>query len=110
MVKSVLLDLKANLYKIFDVKGLVVKNLTGRNVKRMVDMFQKVGGPEFTFIEMSGLYFGFVLGIFQMGIFYIIDAGWTLPVAGVIVGYITNWLALRMIFRPMYETRYAGIP
>ena len=29
------------------------------------------------------------------------DEGWVLPVAGFIVGFATNWLALKMIFEPV---------
>ena len=102
-------DLRDNIDKLFDVKGLVVHNLTGRNTKNIVDMFQKVGSTEFKFIEMSGLYFGFIFGIMQMCLYLILAEGWTLPVAGVIVGYATNWLALKMIFRPQEPRRFGPI-
>jgi uncharacterized membrane protein YheB (UPF0754 family) len=99
-------DIKVKVLKAFDVKSHVVKNLTGRNVKLLVEIFQSVGAPEFKFIERSGLYFGFLLGLGQMGIWYYYNEKWTLPVIGVIVGYVTNWLAIKMIFRPLREKKY----
>ena len=106
LINLLLEELKANVYVILNVKAIVLKNLTGRNVKKTVEMFQRCGGPEFRFIEMSGLYLGFLMGLFQMGIYIFFDEGWTLPVAGVVVGYVTNWLALKMIFRPQKKKRY----
>ena len=99
-IKEVMDDMRANIYEIFDVKALVMEKLTGPNVERMVDMFKQVGGPEFRFIELSGLYFGFLLGLVQVGIWSLYPALWTLPIQGILVGYLTNYLALQMIFRP----------
>lgn len=36
--------------------------------KRLVnELFERCGEAEFRFIERSGLYFGFLLGVFQVG-------------------------------------------
>jgi uncharacterized membrane protein YheB (UPF0754 family) len=40
-----------------------------------------------------------------MGIWFFYDASWTLPVSGFIVGWLTNWLALKLIFRPLNPIR-----
>ena len=60
----------------------------------------EIAGPEFKFIERSGLWFGFLFGIIQMAVWIIYPASWVLPAAGFLVGYITNWLALNLIFEP----------
>jgi uncharacterized membrane protein YheB (UPF0754 family) len=108
--KNIIINIRKNIYQVFDIKALVLKSLTGDNVHLVVDMFQKIGAPEFRFIERSGFYFGFLLGLGQV-LFYLFvsDAWWTLPIQGVIVGYLTNWLALNMIFRPLYEKKYGPI-
>jgi uncharacterized membrane protein YheB (UPF0754 family) len=41
-----------------------------------------------------------------MGIWLLYDASWTLPVSGFIVGWITNWLALKLIFRPLKPVKF----
>lgn len=104
-VKELTVLLKENANKVFNLKTVVLKNLTGKNVSIIVDIFQGVGKKEFKFIERSGWYFGAALGILQMGFWYLYPQWWTLPVQGVIVGYITNWLALYMIFRPLYPKK-----
>ncbi|HMV41252.1 MAG TPA: DUF445 family protein [Leptospiraceae bacterium] len=105
-IKSIIMGIRKNVYQYFDLKGMVLKRLSGDNVVLVVELFQTVGGPEFRFIELSGLYFGFLLGLVQIGIWLAFPVWWTLPIQGVIVGYLTNWLALEMIFRPFYEKDY----
>jgi uncharacterized membrane protein YheB (UPF0754 family) len=60
----------------------------------------EIATPEFKFIEMSGLYFGFAFGVIQMLVWMVYPAYWVLPAAGFLVGYATNWMALHLIFEP----------
>jgi uncharacterized membrane protein YheB (UPF0754 family) len=60
----------------------------------------EIAGPEFKFIERSGLWFGGLFGVIQMFVWIAHPAGWVLPAAGFFVGYATNWLALTLIFEP----------
>ena len=105
-IKIITDEMRANIYDIFDLKALVLKSLTGPNVDLIVEMFQSVGAPEFRFIERSGLYFGFILGLIQMVIWWFFPIWWTLPIQGIIVGYITNYLAIKMIFWPQQEIKF----
>ena len=63
-------------------------------------VMMEIAGPEFTFIERSGLYFGAAFGVIQMFIWITYPEGWVLPAAGFFVGYATNWLAMTLIFEP----------
>ncbi len=105
-IQSIILGIRNNVNGLFDLKGMVLKKLSGDNVGLVVKLFQTVGGPEFKFIEISGLYFGLLLGLIQMCVWFFFPIWWTLPIQGIIVGYLTNWLALEMIFRPFYEKKY----
>ena len=84
--------------------------LAEANKALVVKMFREVGDKEFVIIERSGGYFGFIFGVFQMIIFYIVDvyepeySGPLLPVLGFMVGWLTNWVALKLIFRPIEPT------
>jgi uncharacterized membrane protein YheB (UPF0754 family) len=49
----------------------------------------------------SGFGVGFVLGLFQMLQWMLYPKGWTLVAGGGVVGYITNWVALKWIFQPL---------
>lgn len=109
LLEGTIKELKRNILAVFDLKSLVIKNLTGPNVVLLNEMFQRCGKKEFTFIALSGIYFGLPFGIIQMAQWYFYQAPWTVPVVGVIVGYYTNWLALKMIFRPLREKKILGL-
>lgn len=108
-IRNVIVQLRSNIGSIVDVKGIVLHCLTGKNVGLIVEVFQRVGKPEFKFIEHSGFYFGFLLGLGQMVFWIFFPLDWTLPLQGVIVGYLTNWIAINMIFRPLHPKEYFGI-
>lgn len=83
-----------------DLKELVSKQL--EKEKRLVNrIFLECGSVEFRFIIISGLYFGFLFGLMQMGVWVFHKYWWILPLFGIIVGYATNWIALRIIFQPL---------
>lgn len=109
LLETTINEIKRNIYQVFDLKSLVIKNLTGENVVLLNEMFQRCGKKEFTFIALSGIYFGFPFGMIQMAQWYFYQAPWTVPIVGVIVGYYTNWLALKMIFRPLREKKIMGL-
>lgn len=107
---DVIEDLQNHVYDVLDLKAMVVR-LALENKQDVVRMFQEVGESEFRIIEHSGFYFGFAFGIVQMITFYCVDtlapsfSGPLLPVFGFMVGYATNWFALKLIFRPIHPTR-----
>ena len=53
--------------------------------------------------------FGFVLGLAQMGAWAVKPAFWTLPVAGALVGYVTNWIAIKLLFEPAEPVSIGGL-
>jgi uncharacterized membrane protein YheB (UPF0754 family) len=108
-MRNVILSLRSQIADYIDVKGIVLHCLTGKNVGLVVEVFQSVGKPEFKFIERSGFYFGFILGLFQLIFWILYPIDWTLPVQGIIVGYLTNYLAINMIFRPLQPVRFFGL-
>lgn len=92
-------DIKKNIHELLDFKKMIIDALV--NDKRLMnDIFKKCGAEEFKFIERSGWYFGALFGLIQMVVWYYYKGNWVLPVFGVIVGYATNWLALKLIFSP----------
>jgi uncharacterized membrane protein YheB (UPF0754 family) len=97
-------DFSANITEILDLEKVVVEAI--EEDKRLMSlMFLQVGQAEFKFIEVSGGYFGFLFGLAQMSVWVYYPADWVLPFAGFLVGYATNWVALRMIFSPREPKR-----
>ena len=85
---------------LIDLKHMVVSKLEAE--PRIVNrIFQECGEAEFRFIVRSGWYFGFVFGIIQMVVWWFFPIFWILPVFGILIGYATNWIALRIVFQPL---------
>lgn len=93
-------DIRQNVDGVFDLKGLVHEALV-RDKQLLNEIFLQAGAEEFKFIERSGLYLGFFFGLVQAVLWYFFPVWWALPLAGFIVGYATNWVALQLIFRPL---------
>ncbi len=100
LVEHMMIEVQKNFSEMLDLKYLAVSSLT-QNKALLNQMFLKCGEAEFKFIIRSGLYFGFLFGLVQMVVWYYLPHWWILPLFGVIVGYMTNYLALQLIFRPL---------
>lgn len=99
VVRKMVSDFQHNVTEILDIKELVVTQLVN-DPKLINEIFLKAGAKEFPFIEKSGLYFGFLFGIPTMIVWYFYQLWWILPLGGLIVGYATNWIAIKIIFEP----------
>lgn len=89
---------------LLDIKAMVVNNLEKDKIL-LNRIFLDVGEPEFKFVARSGAYFGFLFGIVQMLVFLVYPADWILPLFGLLVGFATNWIALKVIFEPREPMR-----
>ncbi len=107
IIEGVMSDLKANIVDLLDLKTLAVETLM-EDKSLINEIFLNVGKNEFKFIEKSGFYFGFLFGLVQMAVFFFYDPWWMLPTFGIIVGYLTNYLALKLIFEPVEPKNIFG--
>jgi hypothetical protein len=100
--------LQLDIDNVLDLKSLVLSAFM-RDKVVLVDLFQKVGRVELEFLVNSGFGFGFLLGLFQMGAWAAKPRGWTLPIAGALVGYATNWIAIKLLFEPADPVDILGL-
>jgi len=107
VVAKMVSDFQDNIVEILDIKELVVEHLI-EHPELINEIFLKAGEKEFPFIERSGFYFGFLFGLPTMLIWYFYQLWWILPLGGLIVGYATNWIALKIIFEPKRPIRFFG--
>lgn len=102
IVDSVTDELGENITDMLDVKLMVISHLK-ENPELVNRIFLECGDQELKFIVNSGFMLGAPLGVLTIPMFVFIDAWWVLPVSGILVGYITNWTALKIIFNPLHE-------
>jgi uncharacterized membrane protein YheB (UPF0754 family) len=100
-------DMQMHVEDVVDIKHMTVTACV-QNKALIVKIFQECGEKEFIFIRQSGFYLGFIFGIFQMLAWFFYSKGWVLPVAGAIVGWYTNYIALKVIFSPLEPRKFCG--
>ena len=108
IVERIMTDLQRNIDHVFDLKDMVVTNLT-RDKPLLNRIFQEAGRKEFRFIARSGIWFGFVIGCVQAVTWALTHNAWVMPLFGGFTGWFTDWLALKMIFEPKQPRRYLGL-
>jgi uncharacterized membrane protein YheB (UPF0754 family) len=102
----VMRELKSRINEVFNLKEMCVRVLE-EDLETLVEMFQQLGRREFVFIEHFSAVMGGVFGLVQLLIFHLVQGlprevqFWTLPVSGLCIGYLTNWLGINLIFRPV---------
>jgi len=106
-VKEVAAEAIRSIEKLVSCRDIMIQGMTA-NPETLGQFFQKVGEKELTFLVQSGTYFGFLLGLGQMAQLMIYPALWTLPVSGAIVGLLTNWIAIELIFKPVNPVTYGS--
>lgn len=108
VVSKFMAEVKANINQVFDLKAAMVDSLM-KDKALLNRIFRDVGRAEFRFIRNSGLYFGFALGIVQAMTWAATHSVWVMPIFGGLTGWLTDWLALRMVFEPKEPKRFFGV-
>lgn len=108
VVADMMQETRDNIHRMFDLKEMVIAALV-KDRDLLNRMFMEAGAPEFRFIGHSGAYFGFGFGLIQMSIWVFYKGAWLLPFCGLLVGYLTNWIALKMIFNPPQPKKYGPV-
>jgi len=98
-IRNFIRDIGDNIEDVFDLEAMLYETLT-KDRKLLVSVFEEIGSNEFKFIVNSGGYFGFLFGTVQMFVWMVYQAAWILPAVGILVGTITNYLAIHMVFEP----------
>ncbi len=109
IVREVTSQIGDNVDALLDIKLMVIRHIE-ENPELANRLFLQVGRKELRFIINFGFAFGFLLGIPTALLTEIVfPYWWLLPICGVVVGYVTNWVALRMIFEPVEPWQLFGV-
>ena len=104
LVENLLEEARGQVDELIDFKDMITTRLE-EDPALLNRLIRDSGEEEFRFIIRSGLYFGFLFGIVQLVVWYFYRGAWVLPTFGLLVGYATNWIALNVIFRPLYPMK-----
>jgi len=104
IVRSVTDEIGAHIDQLLDIKLMVIRRIE-ENPEMANRIYLEVGRKELRFIINFGFFFGALLGIPLVFLTQEVPHWWILPSGGVIIGYVTNWVALWMIFEPVEPHR-----
>jgi uncharacterized membrane protein YheB (UPF0754 family) len=90
--------------ELIDLRGMIVHRLE-REKALIVRTFLEVGDREVRFVVSSSFWIGMFFGTVQMIAWYFLPYRFGLPLYGCALGYLTNWVALNMVFRPLNPVR-----
>lgn len=94
-------EIGTNIDQLLDVKLMVIGYME-EDPTLANTIFQEMGHRELRLIIHFGFVFGFILGLPLLGITLIFPGvWWIVPILGAVIGYVTNWLAITVIFEPI---------
>jgi hypothetical protein len=98
-------ELGAHIDDLVDVKLMVIRHIE-EHPELANKVFQSVGEQELRLIVNLGFVFGFLFGIPVAVLTAVIGSPLVLLVLGPVVGWVTNWLAIIMIFEPVEPRKF----
>lgn len=105
VMRELVTELTYSVENLVDMRGMVVRQMENDRAL-MVRMFLKVGQKEINFIWHISFVIGFAFGILQMGIWLVVPWHWTIVFWAALWGFLTNWIAIWMVFNPVDPVRF----
>jgi uncharacterized membrane protein YheB (UPF0754 family) len=107
IVDRLLAEIRADVDQFVDLHYLTVTTLV-RNKHRLNDMMRRTAGSSMLFLRRTGLVFGFGIGLVQVVAWALWHNVWIMPVFGFVTGFVSDWVALTLLFRPQAPRRILG--
>ncbi|GEE01482.1 hypothetical protein nbrc107696_19280 [Gordonia spumicola] len=107
VVEHLLDEMRSDISRYIDLQYLAVTTLV-RNKEKLNKLLKTVTSGAMSFVRRSGIYFGFGIGLVQMVAWGLFQNPWIMPIFGFSVGFLSDYIALNMLFRPLLPTKYFG--
>lgn len=104
-IEELVEDFGDDLNDLVDLKALLSREL--RNHPDLMNrIFQQAGSVELQSVINRGALIGGVLGALLAPFWLKYPEPWALPLGGFLIGFVTNWLAINLIFSPLRPRRF----
>ncbi len=107
VLRELVTELTYNVENLVDMREMIVQQMENDRAL-MVRMFLLVGQKEINFIWHISFVIGFLFGILQMGIWLVVPWHWTIVFWAGLWGFLTNWIAIWMVFNPVNPVYIKG--
>jgi uncharacterized membrane protein YheB (UPF0754 family) len=104
IVRGLTSQLGEYIEQLIDAKLLVIRHFEERP-ELMNDMLREVGRKELRFMQNFGFYFGFPAGVGLVFLLEAVPQWWVLPLGGAVIGWVANWIGIKLIFEPVFPRR-----
>jgi uncharacterized membrane protein YheB (UPF0754 family) len=104
IVRGLTDQLGEHIEQLIDAKLLVIRHFE-EHPELMNDMLREVGRKELRFMQNFGFYFGFPAGIALVFLLEAFPQWWVLPLGGAVIGWVANWIGIKLIFEPVFPRR-----
>lgn len=104
-IESLVEDFGDDLNDLVDLKALLSRELK-THPDLMNRIFMEAGSVELRSVINRGAIIGGLLGALLAPAWVRYPEPWLLPVGGFAVGFLTNWIAINLIFRPLKPRRF----
>ena len=108
IVHELTTEIGVNIDQLLDLKLMVIGYMEDDPTLANL-IFQEMGHRELRLIIHFGFLFGFVLGIPLLFLTLAFPLWWLVPICGAVIGWVTNWLAIAVIFEPVKPVKIGPI-
>ena len=105
IVRNITDEIGANVDQLIDAKLMVIRYFSD-HPELLNELFLIMGKKELRFMQNFGFYFGFPMGFVLFGVLQVLPEWWVLPIGGVIIGWVVNYIGIEMIFEPIHYKRW----
>jgi uncharacterized membrane protein YheB (UPF0754 family) len=104
IVRGITAEIGEHIDQLIDAKLMVIRYFDA-HPEMMNQMLEEVGKNELRFMRNFGFYFGVPMGVVMTFIVAEFPRWWVLPLGGVVIGYLVNYIAIKMIFEPVFPKK-----
>jgi uncharacterized membrane protein YheB (UPF0754 family) len=108
VLAEVMRRVREDVNSVFDFTEMALTGLVRDKVTLTV-LMRDAGSRVFRFIVRFGIPSGFAIGLIQAVSWALFKEPMIMPLFGLITGWLTDYLALRLVFVPKFPTRYLGL-
>jgi hypothetical protein len=99
VIRAITDEIGENVDQLIDAKLMVIRYFVA-HPELLNELFMIMGKKELRFMQNFGFYFGYPMGFVLVGVLQVLPYWWVLPVGGVIIGWVVNYIGIEMIFEP----------
>jgi hypothetical protein len=105
IIREITVEIGQNIDQLIDAKLMVIRYFS-EHPQLLNELFLIMGKKELRFMQNFGFYFGFPMGFVLWGVLQVAPHWWVLPIGGVIIGWVVNYIGIEMIFEPIHYRRW----